>query len=389
MLIKVLSFIKGSVFFSAEGGFFERFLNLCSLQNINLKNVKNDGVKLTAFTSADDYKRIRTAAKNSGMKVKIIKKSGLPFFLKHNKIRVGAIFGIVIASAALILASLCVWNTEIVGNKAVKEKDLTKILEKCNIKSGSFKSKINTEETEKTLTENFPQILWVSVNIYGSKVRVEIREKDQSPEIEDYSEPSNLVASKDGRIILVKGFTGTNKVKEGDVVVKGDILISGVNMNGDNTETLVKSTGEVIAQTQTKFKTECIKNKNINAVSGVDDSITFEFFGLKLHGVKAKEKHGLYGKNTECLKGNKEDLPVKINWSCFFDITKKEITLTDNRALLCALTKCVEEYREYCKNAEISSIKFKKHQNNKYVSIDLSVSGTENIAKETKIIIDG
>ncbi len=388
MLLKILRLFKGSVFFSAEGGFFERFLNLCSLNDINLQDVKNDGVKLTAFTSPNDYKRIKSSAKKSGMKVRIIRKSGLPFFIKHNKMRVGAVLGVAFAASLLVLASLCVWNTEIEGIKTVKAYDLTKVLEHCNIKTGAFKSKIDTEETEKMLTEKFPQILWVSVNIYGSKVQVEIREKDESPKIEDYGKPSNLVASKDGRIILVKGFTGTNKVREGDVVVKGDILVSGVTANGDNTETLIKATGEVFAQTQTDVRSECALKKKINTVCEAEDIISFEIFGLKIPYFAQKEENEVFGKNSECLKGNNENLPLQINWKCFFTADERDVTLTDNMSCLCALCDCIKKYRAETNDTEVSSLKFKKQNKKGKISVDLRISGTENIAKETDILID-
>ena len=98
---------------------------------------------------------------------------------------------------------------------------------------GARKAKIDTSAVEKELVERFPELSWASVNMYGSKAEVEVREAEKSPEIEDTKTPSNLVAKKDGMVVLVKGYRGTNKVKEGDVVVKGDILISGIVENRD------------------------------------------------------------------------------------------------------------------------------------------------------------
>lgn len=70
MLVTLLRRIFGYVEFYASGGFAERFINLCTLNGINLWDVKNDGVKVYACTDFDGYKRIKKCARGSGMRLK-------------------------------------------------------------------------------------------------------------------------------------------------------------------------------------------------------------------------------------------------------------------------------------------------------------------------------
>ena len=63
----------GYVQSSAVNGFPERFINLCNIRGINLWNVKNDGVKVTAFTTEREFQELKIPAENSGMSLKIIK----------------------------------------------------------------------------------------------------------------------------------------------------------------------------------------------------------------------------------------------------------------------------------------------------------------------------
>ena len=72
-MIRILRLIKGYVEFCAEGGFPERFINLCKIHGISLWNVKNDGVKVYACTTEADFKRISLPTENSGLKIPIIK----------------------------------------------------------------------------------------------------------------------------------------------------------------------------------------------------------------------------------------------------------------------------------------------------------------------------
>ena len=69
MLVRVLRSVLGYVEFEAFGGFAERFINLCTLNGINLWDVKNDGVKVCACTDFDGYKKMRKCARNSGMRL--------------------------------------------------------------------------------------------------------------------------------------------------------------------------------------------------------------------------------------------------------------------------------------------------------------------------------
>lgn len=78
-IIRFLRFIFGYVEFCAEGGFPERFINLCSVYHVRLWDVKRVKDKLYAKTMLRDYKNIREAVRRSGVKTRIIKKTGLPF----------------------------------------------------------------------------------------------------------------------------------------------------------------------------------------------------------------------------------------------------------------------------------------------------------------------
>ena len=76
-MIQILRLLKGYVEFCADGGFPERFINLCNIKGINLWNVKNDGVKVLAFTTEREFQELKIPAENSGMTIKIIKSRGL------------------------------------------------------------------------------------------------------------------------------------------------------------------------------------------------------------------------------------------------------------------------------------------------------------------------
>ena len=58
-MVSLLRVLGGYTRFSAEGGFPERFLNLCKINGISLWNIENDGVKVEACTSAKEFEKIK------------------------------------------------------------------------------------------------------------------------------------------------------------------------------------------------------------------------------------------------------------------------------------------------------------------------------------------
>ena len=96
LILRLFRYLLGYVRFAAWGGFPERFINLCEHNRILLWDVRSrDGV-ITACTDRSGYKRMRCAARRSGMRLRIKKKCGMPFFLNRHSRRVGIIIGMCI-----------------------------------------------------------------------------------------------------------------------------------------------------------------------------------------------------------------------------------------------------------------------------------------------------
>ncbi|MBR2877062.1 MAG: sporulation protein YqfD, partial [Clostridia bacterium] len=282
MIINLLRLILGFVEFEAKGGFSERFLNLCTINGITLWNVINDGVKVKACTDIKSYKRIRKSAHNSGMRVRITAKHGLPFFVKNNKARVGILIGAVLAVSFLAFSSCVIWDVEISGNDYVKSEALLESLEKNGVRVGALKGDIDTVSIAENLLEEYPEISWASINIFGTKAALEVKENTKKPDIINSDKPTNVVARKDGQILLVQGYRGTNAVKEGDVVVKGDLLISGITLMADGSEKLVHSFGKVYANTISRFDGEEALKKDVKLLKNAGVNYKIYLLGLEI-----------------------------------------------------------------------------------------------------------
>lgn len=388
MIIKLLRLLLGYVEFQATGGFPERFLNLCNINEITLWNVQNDGVKVKACTLIKAYKNIRKPAHKSGMKVKIIRKRGLPFFAKYNKARVGVLIGVFVSVLLLFLSSCVLWDVEVTGNTKMKSEELLESLSGYNVKVGSVKSKIDTKSVESQLLKDYPELSWVSINIFGMKAVLEVKENKEMPEIVDDNIPMNIVAKKDGKIILVNGYSGTNVVKENDVVLKGDLLISGVKISQDGSERIVRAKGKVFAETTTKLTAEVSRFQELKATSEIGIRYKLYVLGAEIPLWVRCKGEKLYI-DKKLLKGDSTMLPLGITWDVSYLFTYQSIELTEEQTELLSLIEVVKKKRnEFLDECEILKSEYEKNTTETGILIENKIVAKENIALEKEIFVE-
>ncbi|MBE6796131.1 MAG: hypothetical protein E7533_06085 [Ruminococcaceae bacterium] len=385
-MLRFFRFINGYIYFCAEGGFSERFINLCKLNDITLWDVKNDGVKVFAFTSSNCLTALEDAAINSGMNLKIEQEKGLKTLVNKHKWRFGIFVGIGVFLLSFWFASGFVWEVEVVGVDNVMAKNFTEELQDYGIKTGVKKSDINIIEVEKKIKSDYKNISWVSVNVFGGKVQVQLREAEVEQEKLDHSRACNIVASKNGEVILVKGYYGQNVVKEGDFVAKGSLLISGISAYSDGSEHSFHAKGEVLARTETEFVASIEANKKIFVTGEWKNRFYFCFFGLEIPigFIKADNEKS---ETMISLKSGKDSLPVGLKKTECFSISSRNTSLSKTEAELSALLEITKEKRKEFGNVKFESIDWAFDEQKDIFSLKCMVKCIEDIAVEKEFDI--
>ena len=72
------------------------------------------------------------------------------------------------------------------------------------------------------------ELSWMSINLYGTRLEVVVREAVESPEIMDDEGFYDVSSEADGIITQVEPLAGEAAVQEGDTVARGEVLISGL-----------------------------------------------------------------------------------------------------------------------------------------------------------------
>ena len=115
MLLELLRFLRGSVAFSVSGRYPERFLNITSQNQIRVWEVRRTEAGFTACMYRADYRGIRATARRAGVKLRVIRKGGLPSLLSRYRDRAGIVIGACTFIVAVFVMSLFVWSIEITG----------------------------------------------------------------------------------------------------------------------------------------------------------------------------------------------------------------------------------------------------------------------------------
>ena len=236
-------FFKGGVQAEITGLGRERFFNIAARREIFVTGIGTDrDGRVLFWTTVEDYKKMKTAAKKAGVRLFLRKKYGLPFFLFRNRKRKPLAAGFVCFFLFLYGLSFFIWDISFEGNLRFTDQTLLHYMETLPVACGMRKSAVSCEGLEESLRNQFAEITWVSAEIKGTRLTVRIKENEAmlSP-MEPDRTPCDLAAEKDGVIERCVVRNGLLKVRAGDPVAAGDLLVAGTIPIYDDSETLVNS----------------------------------------------------------------------------------------------------------------------------------------------------
>lgn len=307
----------------------ERLLNLFWTKNIRVYKVKKKDVA-TLVLEIDylDYAVVREHVEKMGGRIKIIKSNGLVFFLGNIKRKLSLAVGGVMFLCIIYYLSTYIWAVEVDVQQNIPPFEIRKQLNSIGIRPGISKQSIDVKEIEKQLENISSEILWLRVRIEGSTLKVVVEEKINPPQEQEY-EYGNLVATMEGEIKRVYTFAGRAKVKSGQLVKAGDVVIEGID-GIEGGEYILPPRGIVIANTFYEKSMNIKVNGTTLERSGERDSdIYISIFGKKIYLKKAIKDFEHY---------DKIELSGKIfNKVLYYERVEKDINLSEDDAIESAI----------------------------------------------------
>lgn len=293
MLFNFFRLIFGCVYFTACGGFAERFINLCTANGIPLWSIKKKPSGLTACTTVSGYKKIKASAKASGMTVRIKKKVGLPFVLHRYESHSGLFVGLVAVVLILTLMSNRIWAVNVHGNMTVSDEKIEQIFSDAGLHIGVRKNRFDASDINSDAVLSIGELSWASINIDGSVAEIEVREALKRPEVEQSFGTSNIVARKDGQVEIIEPYKGSAATKAGQTVMQGGLLVSGVSQVKNGMSVFTDADGYVVARTVIRVAVP-LKEKITALTPKTKKIFSLYFLGRELSLSRRKEADIVY-----------------------------------------------------------------------------------------------
>ncbi len=299
----------------------QEVLNVAKENGIIIKNaVRIDYAVMEADVFRKHVKKLKSLLGKNSYKVETVKRHGTAYTVASNKKRLALWIMIPVAVIGLYLMFSRTWQIKVIGYEPEN-------IEKLAIEMGMLDWRVNAqkriEDVEKAVLESDDEILWCNVNINGTVVEVYVKKNTfYKPES---AVEGNIVAKKDCIIRNLIVTSGTGKVKNGQNVSEGQMLIEATQKFGEQYFP-VKAEGTAVASVWYYGSKEISLEKEIIKETG--KSLCFykiNLFGKEILSKNAGEFQS-YKDVTEEV--NTFFLPIKIEKITRYE-TQKEIMAVD------------------------------------------------------------
>lgn len=388
LFIRLIRIIFGYVRITVSGEHPERFLNLCANNGIAVWNVKRRDESLLCSIFARDYKRIRRLRKRSRVRLKIKRRRGVPFVVHRYRYRKGIIVGLVIFIVFLSTMPRMVWSVEVCGNERVTTAEILSAAKEIGIKNGAKISSLDTENLRLDFLIKIPELSWSAINIEGSRVTIDVRERLSTELVEDKT-PCNLVATADGIITKVYVKKGSAVVKVGDAVRKGDVIALGTVEYGDLSTVLCHAMGEIYAETNRKITvTVPLTETKLIPTGRIKKKRVFQLFGVYVPLYLGSVKFDYTASaNEKSLKSGDITLPVSVIEAEFCEVKETEVKLSVSDAKKRAETELKHLETDQLKGVKIKDKKITFAEKKDTIVLTVNYICEENIVAEKPLSI--
>lgn len=281
-ILDIFRYLRNYITISVSGGFIERFINLCGRENVYLWDTAYRDGGFTAKIYCRDFKRLPGIRRKSGVKIKTVKKYGLHFFVRENRKRKILAAGIVASLLLMLVMNNFVWSIDVTGAKEVGKKEIAEILEESGLKYGTFAPSFDESKAGRDAVNlSDGKILWLAINIKGSKATVEVRDYISPEEEAEDKAPCNIVADFDGIILSSYVHRGVQIAHSGAAVKKGDLLISGISENENGAE-YFSADGEITAMHKQSLEISFPDKTEVHLFNELKHCYIVKLFGINI-----------------------------------------------------------------------------------------------------------
>lgn len=316
---------------------------------------------ITVRLRGKNGERFRHCADREGIRYSMGAERGLPVVLSFLLHRPAVPLGILLAAAWIFWSGRIIWDVRIDGAVKTDPAEIIALLDDLGCGIGDCFTAIDFNDLHAKYAAAQQDIAWLSVYMNGTVAEVQVRElwKDER-NLPPEGTYANVLADADGIVESVSVREGQACVKTGDLVRKGQILISGVIGQKDGSIRYEYAAGEVICRTAQPISAEIRTNREEKVYTGRESAKKrLKFFKKTINlfingGTLYTNYDKIYTMEQVCPLGLCE-LPVWCETVTFREYETVIREISAEEAAEEAMTALTEQIRTATQNAELLS----------------------------------
>ena len=290
----------------------------------------------------------------------------------------------------LLISSNYIWNIEVIGDNTIDKNEIIKELKNKGLSIGIAKNKLDVKSVINDIRMEREDIAWMGIDIKGTNAIVEIVKTDEKPEIVKSDEYCNIISEKSGIITKINVSNGTAKVKIGDIVKKGDVLVEG-KLEGKYTDPIyVHATADIEIKTWYSIRKNFEYKQVIEQRTGNSEtkySIKINNLQINLYKVLSKfENYDTINENKKLSLFSNFYLPVEIIKQENYEKEYKTVQYSKEELKKKSINELEEELNKQIndeKNILDRYVNIK--ENNSYIDVELVYEVLESVGTKEKI----
>jgi len=361
-----------------EGINLSNILNKCIKNRIDLRNLRwNNPLESTVEIKDGDFEQFKKISGHS-YKISVLGEGGIYAFFKLLKANILTVAGAFLIGALIFYQSLFIAEIRIEGYRQIPETEIRQLLASYGVKEGNRKLG-NYNDVKQVMYQTFDELTWITFYEKGRLLKVKVAEAGQMQEDKKINtNPVHIVASQSGIIESILPLQGMAKVKKGDYVNEGDILISGKYKyqstdysKGDKEYVLYShAEGQVLAKVPQQLTFVVEKNKRKLIPTGkILPGICIEIGDFQIDTTRQFCRFRVSKRTEHEIIDMHKYFPLKISY-----VKVREVTAVDEHQNMTQMKKVVEAaIRQYAKE--------KLNKNDRILSQEINFFESEGVIR--------
>ncbi len=386
--IHMLRWFYGWARVEAEGGFPERLLNRMAQKGVRVWGVRLQGERIRFYCFARDYRALRECARYACVRMRVVRKRGLPFIINRYRHHKGLLVGAAVYAAVLILLAPRIWAIDVVGCSDDIAGEVLQQVADMGVTVGARMADIDIKGIEITGLSRLPMLSWITVNPSGNVARVEVTVRQDKPPILDLSEPSDMIAVRDGRVISMRVVSGQSCVLVGEGVGVGTVLISGRVESEEMGVRLYRSYGEVWAETarQITVTVPMVYERAVASSPAIlRPTLTFLGWQLPLYADVPLGDEYQRSERAHFLTSNGLRLPLGVTNTYYVPIEYVRTARTPTQAQRLAQQQLLQREQELFADIQFTEVSRQETLDSGEYRLTVQYTCVENIAEEVPL----